>query len=960
MIDGNNDGGAGLAHSDRINLISFTPNGKYIVSGSEDTTVKVWDAESGGLRHTFYALEGGYPLSLSVSPDGTHIATGYGPGDWHYIEGSNLCPQAVIIREIQSGKTVKILKGHQYGVNSVAFSPDGRLLLSASHYCDKNPVILWDLKKGRKIIYKAFSSRRRFISFLPDGKHFVVAGKHNDIALVDIDSGETIRFWNDDGKHFILPEFGALSPDGKKLILGSSRYDEYMIWDTESGQETWIKTPRNILSLALSPDSHTVACGRESGVDFYHFDTGKKLKAFTLPQTNVTALAFSPDGRYIALGSDNNASALYSVHFDVLDFETGVVRHSLFTPVDYSGFAVCAPDGKYLYTRASRNIMKVWDTATGRELTRITGDWRDIYYAGLSPDGKYLAGILADSDLIKIWDTASGSVVRTISTDLPDGIKSLYFRCGGNKIVALANGGLHIFDTGTGLCISSIPGKFSFRQPAFNTSDDRYFGVLCRPEKSESEDQDLISIFDIETTSVIVTLPLPEHKGITAALYYTPGIILAAYYNWDHSQPEEKEYTITVYNAASGEICYTDSVSDLNEDAISFSPSGESLVMVMGRGRDLYTVSLKERGDAEITSIPVNHKGVITHVACFLDTVISASYDVINITDSKTGTLLRTIEAGTDLYLLPASADGRFLATASNCLVQIWDFEKKTRERELPVCRYPENAACIPDEKALVFVDDNNIGSAVYRYDMISGKTRYAFRVSKKLSSIGGFCFRPETEEMILYSWAYTEAAKVFNFSTGKEILTIRLENNITCAAYSHNGNFFVCGGGDCYTSFIKRDRGIFIFDAGTGTEIKRFPRSRNAVCTVAISHDDRYLLTGSTNHKIVLWDLEKTAVIRTYRGHKDVITTTAFTHDDKQIVSSAKDTTMRIWDRESTACLAVFPGIIKVIPESVFSPAWRCIAALTVHGTVKFFSKDTLEETKHLINFKDGTWVFS
>jgi WD40 repeat protein len=217
MIDINSERVSCLAHSDTINLISFTPDGRFIVSGSEDTTVKVWDAESGGLRHTFYAFEGGYPLSLSLSPDDTHIAIGYGPGDWHYKEGSKFCPRAIIIREIESGKTVKILKGHQYyGINSVAFSPDGRRLLSASHYCDKNPVILWDLKKGRKIrMYKDFFSRRRFIAFLPDGKRFVVAGKHNDIDVVDIDSGEIIRAWKDDGKHFILPDFGVLSADGK-------------------------------------------------------------------------------------------------------------------------------------------------------------------------------------------------------------------------------------------------------------------------------------------------------------------------------------------------------------------------------------------------------------------------------------------------------------------------------------------------------------------------------------------------------------------------------------------------------------------------------------------------------------------------------------------------------------------------------------------------------------------------
>jgi WD40 repeat protein len=833
--------------------------------------------------------------------------------------------------------------------------------LSASCYLDKNPIILWDFRKGRKVrSYENLDSRRNFISFLPDGKHFVVADRHNDATLLDTNSGEIIRSWKSGEEHYFLSECGALSPDGKKLLLGSCWCDEYAIWDIESGREKWIKTPGGILSLALSPDGRTTACGRENGIDFYRFDTGEKIKSFSLPLTRVTALAFSPDGKQIAVGSDNNASAYYSVHFKILDFETGASRFSLFTPSDCSSFAVCNPDGKHIYTHASHNIMKIWDTATGREVSRITGDWRDIRYAGISPDGKYLAGALEDSDIIKIWDAVTGSELHSISTGFSDEIESLHFRCGGNKIIAFASDyGPHVFDVQTGRYIMSLPGKNLRGQPNFSSSDDRYFAVISDsddPETKSYERGKIVTVFDTETASPVFSSLLPIDYGDAVALYYAPGITLAAFYKWDYKQPEDKQHTITIYNAVSGEILYSKIVSYINEEAITFNPSGETFTL--SYGMDLQIIPVNPRKNGEILHIQVNHKGSITHVTYLPDVLLSSSRDTIDISDSKTGKLLQTIEEGTDLLLLPTSGDGRFLATASNSLVKTWDIEKKALETALPVCHYPESAACIPGGKELFFADNDSRVPAIYRYDTTTGKLTYAFQISDKLTSVKEFCFRPGADEMIIQDWN-DRAVVVHNFKTGKELLTIRRKGNIICA-YNHNGNFLVCCGGHHYIPLPKFTRKIHILNAGTGDEIKKFPRSLDVTCVAAFSHDDKYLVTGSIHHKIVLWDLETAAAIRTYTGHKDEINMVAFTHDGKRIVSSSDDAIMRIWDRESAVCLAVFPGISKVITESVSNPAWRFIVALTVHWTVKLFSKDTLEEAMHLVDFKDGRWSFA
>jgi WD40 repeat protein len=801
----------------------------------------------------------------------------------------------------------------------------------------------------------------RFVSFLPDGKHFIIVGKLGYIALIDTNSAESIRSREKNIEHHFFPRFIAPGPDRKKILLGSDIHDEYMIWDIESGEEEWFKTPAGILSFAVSPDGHTLACGRQNGIDLYRFGASQKIKTFPLIQTNVTALAFSPDGKHLAFGSDNNANALYSVRFEIFDIDAGTPGHSMFTPVDYSPFAVCDPDGKHIYTRASRNILKIWDPLTGNELLRIAGDWRNIDCAGLSPDGERLAGALADSDTIKIWDTRTGHEINVISTGLPNAIESIHFiGCGENNIVVFTRDHtFHIFNAKTGKLILSYPKNVRCWHPNFIPSDDRYFAIVWRSEESDREN---VSIFD--TKGFLLTgnpgFQLPENKGNMAALYYTPGIILTALYkqNFDPNHPESEEQLVIV-NMVSGETLYSDAASHINGAAITFSPSGE--FFTVSYGRDLHIVSVSAAEGREIVHIPVNHQASITHVTYLPDMVISVSDDCINIADSKTGKLLRTIEESADLLPLPAIPDGRILVTASNSIIKTWNIKKKTQETEFPVPGCPEAAACIPEGGKLFSVTQSAASDQIIqRHDTITGKKEHVFPVSEEFFGVNRFSFRPGTDQALLYDLFSSRAAKIYNFRTGGDVLTLERKGRHTCAIYSHDGKFIVRCCGDPYARFSRRKRTIVMSDADTGAEIKKFPRLRDDIIALALSHDDKYLVTGSARHKIALWDLEERAVIRTYSGHRDAINAVSFTHDGKRIVSSSEDTSMRIWDRESAACLAVFHGIMELIPESVSNPVWRFIAALTVHGTVKLFDKDTLEEAAHIINFKDGSWVFA
>src|SRR5262252_5917002 len=119
---------------DVFNSVAFSPDGRWLASGSNDNTVKLWEASSGKLVRS---LEGHQDSvsSVAFSPDGRWLAS-----------GSN--DKTVRLWDASSGRLVRSLEGHRRLVRSVAFSPDGRWLASGS---DDNTIKLWEVETGAEV-----------------------------------------------------------------------------------------------------------------------------------------------------------------------------------------------------------------------------------------------------------------------------------------------------------------------------------------------------------------------------------------------------------------------------------------------------------------------------------------------------------------------------------------------------------------------------------------------------------------------------------------------------------------------------------------------------------------------------------------------------------------------------------------------------------------------------------------
>jgi WD40 repeat protein len=376
-------------HDGEVIALEISPDGRYVLTASNDKTARLWDLRTGAEIAIFQGHTDTV-WSASFSRDGTRIVTASKDGTariWEVGTGGHEKKEMKAAKSKQAGKKVaakksakrpagKTVMRHKHSVETAMFSPDGKRVVTTSR---DGTVRVWNADDGTEIaLLKA--GFVHYAAFSPDGKRIAVVASGRT-ALWDGKPGGEIALLVCDP---LVLKHAQFSPDSKR-VLTAGGLGKVELWDTESATQIAVLDghEERVEDAVFSPDGkRVVTCSSDRTARVCDSETGSKLAVLNGHEKVVTSARFSPTGDSIVTTSGDGTARLW-------DSENGAEIFALKGHEGWLRKAAFSPDGKVVVTASHDNTARVWDARAGLEMA-VLPHTTDVWTAEFSADGKRL------------------------------------------------------------------------------------------------------------------------------------------------------------------------------------------------------------------------------------------------------------------------------------------------------------------------------------------------------------------------------------------------------------------------------------------------------------------------------------------------------------------------------------------------------------------------------------------
>jgi WD40 repeat protein/tetratricopeptide (TPR) repeat protein len=666
-------------HTDSVNSVALSYDGRFALSGSDDKTLRLWDVSTGRCLRTFSGHRDSV-RSVALTADGCHALSGCRDGSlkiWNVSTGQ--CVRTV---------AVQLLRWQQ-GAVSESFTADGRyaLLITGDREYGSNPQPqLVELATGQCLrTFEGHHYAVRTVAFSPDGRFALSGDTDGGIKLWNVFTGECLR---DFSGHIDDVNTMSFSFDGCYALSGSDQYEfidikTVKLWNVATGQclRTFSGHTGSVRSVAFSPDGcYALSAGNE--LKLWEVSTGRCLRTW---KVRVSSVVFSYDGRYALTGGGDNTLKLWDILSVVAGRRAAPLLYSMVVTAAEAVereqtyrtqvlYALQALDQKRItdalfHVKKARAISGFENKTECLDLqarincyTRIKsytsgwllrsfnegGDVVNVNSAAFSPDGSHvLAASIGDhyegdACKCKLWDINTGRCLHTFEGNFlsvafsPDGAYILF----GSMHRELA-----LWERLTGKLLRKM------------YTGDKVFSVAFSPDSGYalSEKGNTLKLWDVSTGECIRTFE-GHQEGVYSVAFSPDGCCVLS---------GSSDRTLKLWEVSTGECIRTYEGHQEGVYSVAFSPDGCCVLS----GSSDRTLKLWEMSTGECIRTLEGHQEKVRSVAFSPDGcyVLSGSSDrTMKLWEVSTGECLQTFEAHLqEVCSVSFSPNGRYALSGS-------------------------------------------------------------------------------------------------------------------------------------------------------------------------------------------------------------------------------------------------------------------------------------------------------